>query len=156
MLEINIPGFGFVRLGHLVSDFSGTLSLDGKILPGVRERLNMIAKIMKVHILTADTFGTARDALRDIDCNVTVLTGDNHDVQKEKYVKKLDAESVVAIGNGNNDRKMLKAARIAIAVTEGEGCAADAITAANICVRSALDGLDLLLNPKRLMATLRF
>jgi len=156
MLEINIPGFGFVRLGHLVSDFSGTLSFDGKILPGVRERLNRIAKIMKVHILTADTFGTARDALRDIDCNVNVLTGDNHDVQKEEYVQKLDAESVVAIGNGNNDRKMLKVARIGIAVTEGEGCAADAITAANIYVRSALDGLDLLLNPKRLMATLRF
>jgi len=55
----------------------------------------MIAKIMKVHILTADTFGTARDALRDIDCNVNVLTGDNHDVQKEEYVQKLDAESVV-------------------------------------------------------------
>jgi P-type E1-E2 ATPase len=156
VIEINIPGFGFVRLGHLVSDFSGTLSFDGKILPGVRERLNRIAKIMKVHILTADTFGTARDALRDTDCNVNILTGDDNDVQKEEYVQKLNAESVVAIGNGNNDRKMLKAARIGIAVTEGEGCAADAITAANIHVRSTLDGLDLLLNPKRLMATLRF
>lgn len=156
MLEINIPGFGFVRLGHLVSDFSGTLSFDGKIRPGARERLNRIAKIMKVHILTADTFGTAQDALRDIDCNVNVLTGDNQDVQKEEFVQKLDAESVVAIGNGNNDRKMLKAARIGIAITEGEGCAVDAITAANIYVRSTLDGLDLLLNTKRLMATLRF
>lgn len=25
MLEIDIPGFGFVKLEHLVSDFTGTL-----------------------------------------------------------------------------------------------------------------------------------
>jgi len=33
MFEINIPGFGFVRLAHLVSDFTGTLSVDGKLNP---------------------------------------------------------------------------------------------------------------------------
>lgn len=27
MFEIDIPGFGFVRLEHLVSDFTGTLSV---------------------------------------------------------------------------------------------------------------------------------
>jgi hypothetical protein len=51
---------------------------------------------------------------------------------------------------------MLKAVRIGITVNEGEGCAVDAIMAANIHVRSAVEGLDLLLNPKRLKATLRF
>lgn len=29
LLEINIPGFGPVRLEHFVSDFTGTLSVDG-------------------------------------------------------------------------------------------------------------------------------
>jgi len=71
-------------------------------------------------------------------------------------VKELGTENDVSFGNGNNDRKLLKAARIGIAVTEGEGCAIDAITAANIHVRSAVDGLDLLLNPKRCKVTLRF
>lgn len=51
---------------------------------------------------------------------------------------------------------MLKAAKIGIAVTEGEGCAVDAIMAADIHVRSAIDGLDLLLNTKRCKAALRF
>ena len=65
-------------------------------------------------------------------------------------------ERVVAFGNGNNDRKMLKAARIGIAVSQREGCAADAIMAADIHVTSANAGLDLLLHPKRMKATLRF
>ncbi len=156
MFELDIPGFGFVRLEHLVSDFTGTLSVDGKLLPGVRERLNKIAEFLNVHILTADTFGKAREELKGINCEIHILEGENHDIQKEDYVEMLDAERVVALGNGNNDRRMLKAARIGIAVSEGEGCSVDAIMSANIHVRSALDGLGLLLNPKRLKATMRF
>lgn len=30
MFELDIQGFGFVRLEHLVSDFTGTLSVDGR------------------------------------------------------------------------------------------------------------------------------
>jgi soluble P-type ATPase len=145
-----------VRLEHLVSDFTGTLSVDGKLLPGVKVRLNKIAGFVKIHVLTADTFGKARAKLQGINCEIHILRGENHDVQKEEYIKKLGAYSTVAFGNGSNDRKMLKVARIGIAVTEGEGCAVDAITAADIHVRSALDGLDLLLNTKRCKATLRF
>jgi soluble P-type ATPase len=111
---------------------------------------------MKIHILTADTFGKVMAELEGINCEIHILTGENQDVQKEEYVAKLGAENVVAFGNGNNDRRMLKAARIGIAVSEGEGCAVDAIIAAKIHVRSAVEGLDLLLNPKRLKATLRF
>jgi soluble P-type ATPase len=156
MLEIDIPGFGLVKLEHLVSDFTGTLSVDGILLPKVEARLNKLSEIMKIHILTADTFGKAQSALKDVKCEMHILTGENHDVQKEDYVNKLGVESVIALGNGKNDRKMLKAARIGIAVTEGEGCAVDAIMAADIHVISALDGLDLLLNTKRCKATLRF
>jgi len=28
MFELDIPGFGLIRLEHLVSDFTGTLSVD--------------------------------------------------------------------------------------------------------------------------------
>jgi len=156
MLEIDIPGFGLVRLEHLVSDFTGTLSVDGRLLPEVDGRLNRLAELMKIHILTADTFGKARVELKNIRCDMHILTGENHDVQKAAYVTKLGAESVVSFGNGNNDRRMLKTARIGIAVIEGEGCAIDAIMASNIHVRSAVDGLDMLLNPMKLKATLRF
>ena len=156
MLKVDIPGFGLVQLEHLVSDFTGTLSVDGKLLSGVKDRLNSIAKFLTIHILTADTFGKARDQLKGVNGEIHILEGKNHDLQKEKFVKKLGARNVFAMGNGNNDRKMLKAAKVGIAVSEGEGCSVDAIMAANIHVRSAQDGLDLLLNPKRCKATLRF
>lgn len=156
MFELKIPGFGPVRLEHLVSDFTGTLSVDGRLLPGVGERLARIAELLRVHILTADTFGMARQELDGLPCGIHILTGEGHDLQKQRYVQGLGTERVAAFGNGNNDRAMLKTARIGIAVTEGEGCATDAIVAADIHVASAISGLDLLLNPKRLKATLRF
>ena len=156
MLEIDIPGFGIVKLEHLVSDFTGTLSFDGKLLTGVKKQLNQIAKFLKIHILTADTFGKARQEIEGVQCEIHILSGKNHDIQKEKYIKKLGAEAVVAFGNGSNDRRMLKAARIGIAVSLGEGCAVNALVSADILVTSAKDGLDLLLNPKRCKATLRF
>ncbi len=156
MFEVDIPGFGFVRLSHLVCDYTGTLSLDGKILPGVSERLNKIAEFLKIHILTADTFGKAKEELKNVNCEIHILTGKNIDIKKEKFVKTLGVENVVAIGNGRNDRKMLEAAKIGIAVCANEGCDIEAIKSANILVNSPLDALDLLLNPKRLIATLRF
>ncbi len=156
MFELDIPGFGFIRLEHLVSDFTGTLSVDGVLLPGVRDRLNKLSESMKVHILTADTFGKARAELEGINCEIHILGGEDHDIQKEDYVKMLGAERVVALGNGNNDRWMLQTAKIGVAVCLNEGCSVDAIRAANIFVFSPLDALDLFLNPKRLKATLRF
>jgi soluble P-type ATPase len=156
MYSVDIPGFGEVRVEYLVSDFTGTLSVDGALLPGVEDRLNRISEFMQVQILTADTFGKAREALEKVNCTINILTGADHDLQKEAYVKELGPEKVVALGNGNNDRKLLAVSRVGIAVAEGEGCAVEAIVAANILVRSAADGLDLLLNPKRLKATLRY
>jgi len=156
MFEIDIPGFGSIRLEHLVSDYTGTLSVNGKIVPGIKDRLNRISKFLKIHILTADTFGTARSELEGVDCEIHILKGANHDVKKEDYVKKIGAGSVIAFGNGTNDRRMLKAVKIGVAVCLAEGCSIDAISSADILVTSASDALDLLLNPKRLKATLRF
>jgi soluble P-type ATPase len=156
MLEIDIPGFGPVMVEHLVSDFTGTLSVDGRLLPQIEAKLNKLSEMIKIHILTADTFGKAKTELKNVKCEIHILTGKNHDVQKKAFLEQLGADGVVALGNGKNDRKMLRAARIGIAVTEGEGCAVDAILAADIQVRSALDGLDLLLNIKRCKATLRY
>ncbi len=156
MIEINISGFGVVKLKHLVSDYTGTLSVNGKLLPGVKEKLNKISELLDIHVLTTDTFGMARSELKGVRCKTHVLKGDYHDLQKEEYVQNLGAKSVVAIGNGNNDRKMLRVARLGIAVTEGEGCSIDALMAADIHVASIKAGFELLLNPKRCKATLRY
>lgn len=155
MIELEIPGFGLLALSHLVSDYNGTLAVDGALIPGVREKLHILAGLLDVHIVTADTFGIARRELAGIHCALHILEGENHDRQKADYVERLGGAGVVALGNGRNDSLMLAAARLGIAVTEKEGCAVAALTSADILVHSALDGLDLLLNPGRLKATLR-
>ncbi len=156
MIEIEIAGFGFIKAKHLVSDFTGTLSVGGKLLPGVKERLNRLSKSLTIHVLTSDTYGKAKTELKDINCQMHILKGEYHDLQKEEYVLDLGASSVIAFGNGNNDRKLLRVSRLGIAVTEGEGCSIDALMAADIHVSSIKNGLDLLLNPKGCKATLRY
>jgi soluble P-type ATPase len=156
MVRLEIPGFGLVELEHLVSDFTGTLSEDGALVKGVRERFSRLSRDLRVHILTADTFGRAVKELEGVDCTLHILAGPGHDLQKEEYVRSLGPEKVVAMGNGINDRRMLSLARVGIAVCLREGCAADALKGADLMVTSALDALDLLLEPRRLLATLRF
>lgn len=155
MFAIDIPGYGRLELQHFVTDYSGTLSEDGMILDGVKEKLTDLSKLLSIHILTSDTFGKATDQLRGIPCTLHVLEGDDHSKQKEAYVLRLGADNVVALGNGNNDAGMLKAARLGIAVCLREGCSVEAAAVSRILVKSPIDAIDLLLYPKRLMATLR-
>jgi soluble P-type ATPase len=155
MIQIDIPGFGLLIIEHFVTDFSGTLSEDGRVLPEVKEKLNVLSEKLTVHVLTSDTFGMARKELDGIHCTLHVLEGEGHIVLKEKYVVSLGADSVVALGNGNNDAKMLGAAKVGIAVCLKEGCSVETLKAAKILVRSPIDAIDLLLYPKRLIATLR-
>jgi len=156
MLEINIPGFGRMKLENLVCDFTGTLSADGKLLPGAKECIVKAAAMLSVHVVTNDTFGTALDELKGLKCKVVVLEGGDADMQKENYVKRLGADTVAAIGNGNNDRMMLKVARLGIAVVGQEGCSAQAIMAADIVVKNVIDGFGLFFNTGRCIASLRF
>jgi soluble P-type ATPase len=108
--------------------------------------------------VTADSFGTAESELMGIATPYKLRTG-KHDIEKADYVSRFDLQQVVAFGNGNNDRLMLKTVKegggVAIAVDNGEGCAMDAMRNADLFVVGAANALDLLLDPLRLKATLR-
>jgi len=156
MIEIEIPGFGKLSLKHIVLDYNGTIALDGKLLNGVRDRLIELSESLNIHILTADTFGIATLELKNILCKLHILKPSNEDIQKEDYIKSLGYENIVAFGNGNNDHRMLKAARLSIAIIGREGCAHVAIQSADIIVTDINHGLELLLSPLRCKATLRF
>ncbi len=149
-LVVEVPGASTLYLAHLVLDFNGTLAREGRLLPGVMPRLDRLGKQLEVSILTADTFGTARAALRGSRIDVhTVDTG----ADKSSFVR--HRKGVVAIGNGRNDEQMLRAAALGIAVIGPEGCAAQLLRVADVVTRDIRDALDLLLDSKRLSATLR-
>ncbi len=157
MIEISIPGRKEkLEIEHLVLDLNGTLALDGVLLPGVEERITALAKKnLLVHILTADTFGTATGQFKDIICQVVILSPERQALQKETFVKKWGEQRCIAIGNGMNDINMLRTAALGIGITGPEGAATEALLAADIVIPSITAALDLILFPKRLIATLR-
>ncbi len=155
MIEVVIPGFGELRLEHVVCDFNGTLAFDGLLLPGVDQALRVLALDVRLHVVTADTFGRAAAELTGLPVELTVLPTGDQTAAKLEYVTRLGAASVVALGNGRNDAGMLKAARLGIALLQSEGAAAEALAAADIVAASVLDALALLRERRRLIATLR-
>ena len=152
MIDFPVPGRGRFRLEHLVLDLNGTLALDGELVAGVPERLRTLQDRLSVHLLTADTFGRLAQIEPVLGFPATRISTSN---EKTMYVRALDPQSVVAVGNGANDAGMLSEACLGIVVLGPEGLALHAMEAADVVVPDINSALDLLLNPKRLVATLR-
>ncbi len=128
MLEVEIPGRGVLRLAHLVLDVNGTVALDGALLPGVADRLRALGRGLEIHLLTADTHGRQDEVDRALGLQATRLATDRSQAeQKAEHVRRLGAE----------------------------GAAVSAVREADVVVADVLAALDLLLNPRRLVATLR-
>jgi soluble P-type ATPase len=155
MIDIDIPGFGKLHLEHLVLDYNGTLAIDGEPIEGVAERLKNLSKSLTVHVVTADTFGKVVSRLDDLPCRICILPQKNQAEGKLNYIQELGVTHTVCAGNGRNDRLMLEAAALGIAVIQEEGAAYDALSHADIICPSILSALDLLTNPLRLVASLR-
>ncbi len=155
MIEIEIPGFQVLQLSHLVLDYNGTLAVNGALIEGVKSGLGELAGSLDLHVVTADTFGKAAHALAEVDCHLVILPPGNQAVAKADYVHSLGGPATVAIGNGRNDRWMLEQAALGIAVLGEEGVATATLMAADVVVRDVFSALELLRNPRRLVATLR-
>jgi P-type E1-E2 ATPase len=155
MISIDIPGWGNLEIEYVVFDLNGTLTEDGKVLPGVKERIQALSEWVKVYIVTADTLATARETLQDLQVELVIIPGEDSKRGKLGFLKTLRPEVTVAIGNGSNDQLMLQESALGIAVLQGEGMSRAAMENADIVVRDISDAFDLLLNLKRLTATLR-
>jgi P-type E1-E2 ATPase len=155
MIELHIPGYRRLKLEHVVFDYNGTLAVDGELLAGVCEALTNLAAGLRVHILTADTFGSVKRALGGVPCTVNILPPSDQDEAKRQYVQTLGADKCICVGNGRNDRLMLQDAAVGIAVILAEGAAAQTLAAADVVCTEILAAMELLQHPLRLTATLR-
>ncbi|EJW09844.1 hypothetical protein A33M_0939 [Rhodovulum sp. PH10] len=155
MLTIDIPGRNPLALQNLVLDYNGTIACDGALLPGVAPAVEELRQVLAVHVLTADTFGSAGAQLAPLGVALALIPPGGQAEAKAAFVEKLGADTVVAIGNGANDAAMLARAALGIAVIEGEGAAGAALRAADVVVTDIRHAFDLLLKPLRLKATLR-
>ena len=155
MQTIDIPNFKKLTLKHIVLDYNGTIAKDGILKKELHTLLPQLSEVYKVHVITADTFGTVHEQLAGFDVTVKCLESKNHTQEKADYLFTLGQSTCAAVGNGNNDAKMLKLAPVSVAIIGDEGCCTSTMLLSNVIVHSITDALELFLFPKRLIATLR-
>lgn len=155
MLEINIPNKGLLNLQYLVLDVNGTIAVDGVLVSDISPHIEVLREMIDMYLVTADTHGTLGALNTELNLQYYHLQPGNEPEQKAAFVEKLGAEHVVAVGNGANDAKMLHVAKLGIAVIGGEGLATSCLWAADIVVPDIQTAFDLLIKPRRLIATLR-
>jgi soluble P-type ATPase len=151
-VNLEIQGGIVRRFTDLVLDYTGTLSLDGILLPGVAERLARIASVLRITIMTADTFGKAAEQTKGLPVDFKII---NTGTEKADAVSSMGGKNVIAIGNGRNDVSMMRQSGLGIAVIGPEGAAGELIRTADVVVNDIRDALDLIIHPLRLKATLR-
>jgi P-type E1-E2 ATPase len=155
VIQIDIPGYGELRLRHLVLDLNGTIAAGGGLIEGVAEGIEALNGSLRVVAVTADTHGTAHVLGEHLGIDVHVITGSWEAGDKLELVQDLGADAVVAIGNGSNDALMLRSAAVGVCVIGPEGASRTTLEAADIVVTDIRDALALLTEPRRMVATLR-
>ncbi len=152
MIRLAIPGRETIELHHAVFDINGTLAIDGELIPEVFDRLQELTAHLSLHALTAGTHGNMAEIEHLLGFPLhLVMSGE----EKARYVRQLHPEQVIAFGNGMNDVEMLRLAAIGVGILGSEGMAAPVLQAADVIAHGPIDAIDLILKPKRLMATLR-
>lgn len=152
-MNYNIPQVGELKLNTIILDLNGTLTVGGKLVKGASERLQKL-KILgfKVIFFSGDTRGNASQIAKELGIEfIKASTGED----KRKETEKLNPENCVSIGNGLIDLEMIKIVKLSIVTLQSEGVHIQTLLASDIVVPSIIDGLDLLLDGERLIATLR-
>lgn len=155
MILYEIPGKGNIVVENIVFDYNGTIAVNGKLIDGVKELINELAKYAKVYILTADTYGTVEKECIHIDAEVLTFPKENVGTSKKEIVRNLGGDKTICLGNGYNDILMFEEAILSIAIVEGEGACGKLLSKADIVTRSIEEGIKMLLNKNMVKATLR-
>lgn len=157
MFELEVSGWKKLFIKNLLLDFNGTLAIDGvvdeKAVLLCREILKKYN--LKSYIITAATNPVPEKILEILQTELIIIEPGNEAWQKLNALVRIGAEVTAAAGNGANDELMLSVAALGIAVFNGEGACPEALLAADIVVKNAVELFELFLYPKRLYGTLR-
>jgi soluble P-type ATPase len=150
-----IPGREEIEITDVLFDYNGTIAVDGQLIDGVAESINELAEDVNFHVITADTFGSVVKALANVNCKVVKIPKGEQDSSKLDYLLKLGKENTLCVGNGKNDKLILKESVIGIALIQDEGACVESLLAADIVCKSVLDVFAFFKVPDRMKATLR-
>lgn len=155
MITITLPGTETIYLEHLVFDVNGTLAVDGQLIKDVRAVMQTLQKDIQIHLLTADTHGKQDEIDQQLGIKAVRIKEGDEAEQKARYINRLGSQRTAAVGQGANDRLMLKEARIGVCVISNEGTATAALLEADLLVNDIHAALQLFEKPLRITASLR-
>jgi len=155
VIKIEAPGQDTREIDNIVFDLNGTLTVDGRIHPKTKDKINLLAKRTRIYIMTADTRGDSRQVLGKVKAEIVLIEGGETGKGKTDFVRKIGPKRTAAVGNGYNDRLMIREASLGICILGREGASAETLRNADVVFPSILDALDFLLKPLRQKATLR-
>lgn len=155
MITISLPETPDIVISNLVLDYNGTMAVNGELIPGVTDRLKTLSRAASIHVVTADTFGSAAAQLPADLVRLTILEARDQAAAKANYIEKLGAAQTAVFGNGRNDEQMMHAARLSIALIQAEGASAGTMMAADMVFHHINDALDAFIFPARITATMR-
>ncbi|AEK72156.1 hypothetical protein GQS_01265 [Thermococcus sp. 4557] len=147
---MEIPNYRNLEINAVLFDLNGTLAEGGRIDDEVKHLLERLADKYTVVVLSADTFGTLEEEFEGLPVRIERVSSG-----AEKAEIARGYEPYIAVGNGNNDVAMLESAELAFCVIGPEGATTDALLASDVVVRDVKDAIGMLLDEKKLIATLR-
>lgn len=152
-MHIQIPEVGDLQINTIILDLNGTLTVGGKVVDGVKERLAKLReKGLRLIFFSGDTRGNANELAELLGIEF-IKAGKGED--KANEARKLDPETCATIGNGLIDLKLLQTVKLGIITLQAEGVHSKVLLECDIVVPTINDALDLFLDVERLIATLR-
>ena len=152
---VEIPGRETLEIKNIVFDYNGTIAIDGKLISDVSKNINELSSSFNFYVITADTYGTVKKELENTNCKVITIPALTQDISKLDFVKELGLNTCLSVGNGRNDKLMLKETILGIAILQDEGLCTETLLNSDILVKSIFDVFAFLKDSNRLIATLR-
>ena len=151
-MKINITEDKSITIDTLLLDANGTLTIDGILIDGVKERITELKKHFEIIMLTGDRLGTAGALADKLEIKWELASTA---AEKQLVAERMGSNRCASIGNGAIDAKLLGTCALGIAVIQEEGLSPKALNSADILTLNIIDALDLLINPNRIGTTLR-
>ena len=131
------------------------IKVDVKTVYQAIKNINELSSSFNFYVITADTYGTVKKELENTNCKVITIPALSQDMAKLNFVKELGLNTCLSVGNGRNDKLMLKETILGIAILQDEGLCTETLLNSDILVKSIFDVFAFLKDSNRLIATLR-
>ena len=157
MKVIDIPNYGKITIKNIIFDINGTIQFQGQISIEVVKKFEELKKFYNIYLVSADTRGNLKQIAEKLNVSYIRIKpeGSSEAEAKNRELEKLGKDVTVAIGNGNNDALMLQNSILGISIIGNEGASAKTLLNSKVIFPDPISAMNMLLDDKIMIATLR-